>query len=113
MAKIVKIIKLHREKKRKSNKKKNKIIIIIIINIIIALIMEKNKWKTKKSIKTLIKVHIKNIIYDKIKIKIISWKKLFHLKIKKKLSTLHFPKETIFIRFVGSKFKYNIYICKL
>ena len=54
----------------------------MIINIIIALIMEKNKTKTKKSIKTLIKVHIKNIIYDKTK-KIISWKKSFHLNLKK------------------------------
>ena len=36
----------------------------MIINIIIVLIMEK-KSKTKKSMKTLIKVHIKNIIYDK------------------------------------------------
>ena len=47
----------------------------MIINIIIVLIMEKNKSKTKKSMKTLIKVHIKNIIYDKIKIKTISSKK--------------------------------------
>ena len=82
----------------------------MIINIIIALIMGKNKWKTKKSIKTLIKVHIKNIIYDKTKIKIISWKKSFHLKIKKIIHSTLRAKETIFIRFAGSKLKYNIYI---
>ena len=39
----------------------------MIINIIIVLIMEKTS-KTKKSMKTLIKVHIKNIIYDKKKL---------------------------------------------
>ena len=63
--------------------------------------------------KTLIKVHIKNIIYDKTKIKIISWKKLFNLKIKEIVHPTLRAQQIIFIIFVVSKLKYNSYICKL
>ena len=82
----------------------------MIINIIIVLIMEKNKSKTKKSMKTLIKVHIKNIIYDK---KISVGKNHLTWKLKKNVLFTLRAKERIFIRFAGSKLKYNIYICQL
>ena len=55
----------------------------------------------------------KIIIDDKTKIKIISWKKSFNLKIKKIVHPTLRAEQIIFIRFVGSKLKYNIFICKL
>ena len=81
----------------------------------IALIMKKIKLNQRlKKHKNLNKRgNKKNIIYDKTKIKIISWKKQFNFKIKKIVHPTLRAEQTMYKKFVGSKLKYNIYICKL